>query len=159
MYDRNEEVEQIVNKYSKLIYRIAFLLLNSKSDAEDIVQEVFIKYLKNNIEFNDEQHEKCWIIKVTQNCCKDLRKSAWMRKKTELKEEIIFENESEDELYEMLQELNDTYRIVLQLFYYEKLSIKEISNILNISEGATKVRLNRARNALKKLLKGGIYNG
>ena len=155
MESNDLNLERVINKYSELIYRTAFLLLNSKSDAEDIVQEVFLKYFRNNKGFVSEEHEKAWLIRVTKNCSLNLKKSAWMRKKVELNENIVFKNDSENELYEYLKKLDANSQIILQLFYFEGFTIKEISRILEISQEATKVRLSRARKKLKKIMEGG----
>ena len=145
------EVNDIVDKYAKMIYRIAYINLKSKVDAEDIVQEVLIKCIMNKKPFKDEEHRKNWIIKVTLNLCINLRKSAWKRKIVPLKKDTL--DLQTEEQYKILYDLDclpEKYKIVVQLFYFEDLSIERISKILGISESNVRTRLNRARNELKR---------
>lgn len=152
--------ENLIDKYGNMIYRIAIGYLKNKDDAEDIVQEVFIKYIEymeNNM-FNDEEHEKCWIIRVTVNlCCNHLK----YQKNTAL---IVAEqnlntylnlDEKENYILETIEKLEEKYRIIFDLFYLRDLKISEISKILNISEANVKVRLKRARDKLREMLQLG----
>ena len=152
----NDEINEIIDKYAKIIYRIAYIYLKSKSDAEDITQEVLIKYMMSNISFRDENHRKNWIIKVTVHLCINLRKSAWNKHTVSLYDDSL--DLQTEEQYKMIYDLDclsEKYRIVVQLHYYEDLSIEQISKILKISESNVKTRLNRARNELKKDIEKG----
>lgn len=158
------EINDVIEKYSSMVYRIAFSKTNSKNDADDIFQEVFLRYIKNKKPFKDEEHRKAWLIRVTVNCCNKLFSSSWF-KKTEPLSEIsdnatvtVSMDSDEKELYEAVMELPDNYRIVIYLFYYEEMSIDEISKALKISKSNVKVRLTRARNSLKKFLEGGALD-
>ena len=147
----NEDLQRIIDKYAKYIYRIAFTYLRRETDAEDIVQEVLMKYCINEKPYNSEIHEKNWIVRVTLNCCHNVRYSAWRKHTVALEnsEEIKFETEVQTDLFCSVDKLKEKYKTVIQLFYFEDMSIKSISEILNISEANVKTRLRRARSMLK----------
>lgn len=147
----NEDLnyEKTVEKYSNMVYRLAYFYTNSKYDADDIYQEVFLKYLQNKKTFENEEHKKAWLIKVTINSCKKLWISAWKRKITQLNEEIEFESEEDIGLYNEIKKLPKKYRAVIHLFYYEQYSIREISDLLKQKESTIRTWLTRARKLLK----------
>lgn len=150
------EIDEIVEKYSDMLYRIAYLNLKVPTDAEDIVQEVFLRYIINSKEFNDEEHEKNWLIRVTLNLCKNLSKSGWIKHTVPIDNECLqIECEENHNELEELDNLKDIYKNVVQLFYYEDLSVESISKILNISEANVRTRLNRARQELKQEIERG----
>lgn len=156
-----KDMDEIIEKYTKMIYRIAYIYLKNVGDAEDIVQEVFIKYFMNDKEFIDEEHEKNWIIRVTVNLCKNVSVSGWRKHVVPLESKYLeLQTEEQHRMLEHLERLNKKYRIVVQLFYYEDLSIERISKILGITESNVKTRLNRARKVLKEdIEKGEILYG
>lgn len=149
-----------MKKYADMVYRIAINQMRNESDADDVFQEVFIKWLQHHNEFQNDEHEKAWLIRVTINQCKSLLKSSWYSKTYEMKEEL--ENtlvymdtvQEEGSLEEALNKLPEKYRIVIHLFYYEELSILQISQALNEKESTIRTQLTRARRKLKQLLKG-----
>ncbi|MEQ8200551.1 MAG: sigma-70 family RNA polymerase sigma factor [Syntrophomonadaceae bacterium] len=147
-------IDEVINKYSELVYRLAYARVNSKSDADDIFQEVFIRYVRKNPEFASEEHRKAWLIKVTINCSKKLWSSAWFRKTTPLEDGVAFEMQETSDLHNTMAGLPIKYRTVIHLFYYEDLSIEEISNILSIKPSTIRTQLTRARAMLKDVLKG-----
>jgi len=129
--------------------------MGSHFDAEDIVQDTFLRLYQYKKPFSDEEHKKAFLLRVASNLCKDLRKSAWFRKRTTLDENTPADNcfnESEDILREYVLRLKPNYRAAIFLFYYEGFSIKEIATILKLSETAVTTRLNRARSQLKTQL-------
>lgn len=134
--NKDDSIEYIVKQYSTMIYRLAFAQTRNKCSADDIYQEVFLKYIKNRKEFESEEHRKAWLIRVTINCCKKMWASSWWRKvvlldKDTVDENVIFETKEETTLYYSLKKLPLKYRAVIHLFYYEDMSIKEISKSLN----------------------------
>ena len=153
-----KEIENAILKYSDMVYKLAVSILKNKADSEDIYQEVMIKFCNNIENFENEAHEKAWIIRVTINQCKSLLRMSWFKNRNELDENLSYLDKENDEVYYAVSELPTKYRIVIYLFYYEKYKISEISEILNISESAIKSQLSKARNMLKKSLKGGIDN-
>lgn len=147
-----EQVEEKVRKYANHVYRLAISILKNKEEAEDVFQEVFIKFYYKAPKFLEEEHEKAWILRVTINTCKDKLRSAWFRKKEELAEDIPYVTPEEDATYYEVMKLPEKYRVVIYLFYYEGYKITEISQILNTKESTVKSQLDRARDLLKEKL-------
>lgn len=152
----NDEMELLYNKYKNSVYRLAFSYCKNTADAEDIMQETFIKRFTTDINFSDEKSEKAWLMKVTANKCKDLFKSItykYFYYSISLEEaNLIYETPEESTVYHAVMELPPKYRIVIHLYYYEGYSVKEISKIINKSETAVQTKLYRARKLLKKSL-------
>lgn len=152
------QIEFILQKYSKMVYRLAYVRTKNRADAEDLLQEVFIRFLKCNMQFNNYEHCKAWLIRTTINCSKNLLTSAWFRKTIFLEDNLEnYEDGAEvgksDVFYAVL-ELPVKYRVVVHLYYYEDLSVAEIGTMLNRKEATVKTQLYRARELLKKKLKG-----
>ena len=139
--------------YKNTIYSIAFSYVHNVIDADDIVQDVFLKYLNSNDSFKTPDNEKYWLIRVTINTCKSYVKRAW-KQKVDLDDDKVNRTSSElkkeDSLFEQVYNLPHIYKEIIVLYYYEELSIKDISNTLKISISAVKKRLERARNILKE---------
>jgi len=159
----NLSAEALIEKYSDMVYRVAFSRTQNVSDAQDITQDVFlkyIKYIKAGNSFRDEEHCKAWLLKVAVNTGNTFVTSAWHRHRASLEEvgEVVAETkEDRSEVYEAVMGIPEKYRVVVHLFYFEELSIKEICKVLNMSETAVKSRLHRARELLKEKLKGAQY--
>ena len=128
-----KEIENAILKYSDMVYKLAVSILKNKADSEDIYQEVMIKFCNNIENFENEAHEKAWIIRVTINQCKSLLRMSWFKNRNELDENLSYLDKENDEVYYAVSELPTKYRIVIYLFYYEKYKISEISEKLNIS--------------------------
>lgn len=153
---KNKDVEKIVKKYANLVYRVAYTILKNEADAEDIFQDVFMKICTEDIKFENEEHKKAWIIKVTKNKCLDHLKRSENKNKEELNENLISNNNSNEEKGEVLDEvmkLPEKYRIVILLYYFEGYKISEISKILETNESTIKSQLVKARELLKEVLK------
>ena len=148
--------EHIINKYSDMVYRIALTRCGTVENAEDVYQNVFMKFSEKNPKFKSEEHEKAWLIRVTINLTKNVRESAWNRKVVRLDESMVFNTKEENDVYSTVCELPQNYRTVIYLFYYEGYKVKEISNILNKNEGTIKTWLFRAREILREKLEGGF---
>lgn len=151
-----KKIEEIIDKYSDMIYRIALTRCENIENAEDVFQDVFMKYSEKTPNFENEEHEKAWFIRVTINLTKNVKKSAWNQKVTSLEENIVFEKEEEKEIFSIVCELPNNYKTVIYLLYYEGYKVKEISNIMNVSEGTVKTWLFRARELLKEKIEGGF---
>lgn len=156
---RKEQLEYFFKTYYSLVFRVAFMELRSHADAEDVIQEVFIRLIRYNPEFEGAEHEKAWLIRTTINLCKDFLKSKWNQSTVSMDaisgEELKFFKVpyvQQDDMVQNLFELPEKYRRALYLFYYEDYSIKEISDVLGIPEGTVKTNLKRGREELKRIL-------
>lgn len=159
------EYERIVEKYMDTVYRIAISHIKDVSDADDVVQQTFVKLYTKDVNFTDEEHIKRWLIRVCVNECNSMFSSFW-RKNVNLfenstAEEYItggscapaFDRQEDSDLYEAVKKLPAKCRIVVLLFYYEDYSTKEIADIIHVREATVRTRLVRARKLLKEELK------
>lgn len=149
-------LEKMIEKYSNMIYRLALVRTKTKENSEDVYQEVFLRLARKMPNFESEEHEKAWLIRVTINCSKNLLNSKFLKNTTELKEEIVFETKERHDIYYAVQQLPLKYRTVIHLHYYENYKINEISRILGIKENTVKSHLARAKEKLKNAMEGGI---
>lgn len=150
----------LIEKYSPVVYRMAYSMVKNTQDAEDIHQEVFLKYLAKRPEFEGEEHTKAWFLRVTINLAKNMWKTAWRQRVVSLgdvdREETEAQQE-EDKLIETVKRLPQKYRTVVHLFYYEEYSLEEIADILKAKPSTVRTWLTRARQKLKELLKEDEY--
>lgn len=144
------DIENIIEKFANIIFKIAYSYTNNKETSEDIMQNVFIKYMTSDYIFHDFEHKKAWIIRVTINECK----KSFRRFNYQLNRIINVTSESVEKhnVYYAVMDLPQKYRVVIHLYYYEQLSIKEISEILQKKENTIISLLYRARQKLKKIL-------
>ncbi len=146
----------LIDEYQSHLYRIAFNICKNREDAEDIVQDTFVQYHISNKEYDDESHIRAWLMRVTINKSRNTLRSFWRKHRQSLEsymEELNFPDSQSEELFEAVMKLPEKQRTVIHLFYYEDYSIKEIAEILHVSESNIKVRLNRGRAALRKIIK------
>lgn len=146
-------MENVIRSYADMVYRLAFARTGTIHDADDIFQEVFLRYINKQPAFKNEEHRKAWLIRVTINCSNTLWSSTWRKKVDPLTEYHPFQTKDDTDLYNELQQLPKKYREVIHLFYYEDLSLKEISQILGRKNSTIRTQLTRARRLLKKILK------
>lgn len=152
------EMDQIMNEHSHYLVRIAYLYVKNWSTAEDVVQEVFVKYFQKSDQFRNEASLKTYLTKMTANRAKDYLRS-WKHKKdvvfetifvsTKSSEEQIIEQEQLASLEKHLFQLPLKYREPLLLYYYDEQSITEIALFLGLNENTVKTRLRRAKLQLK----------
>jgi len=141
-----------IEKYHATVFRVALGYAKNYHDAQDITQDVFFKLYKHDREFPSDESEKAWLIRVTINEAKNLLKSAWLRKRADLDENLIAPEDCNLGLYEYVQRLKPNYRTVIYLYYYEEYSAKEIASILKKPQATIETQLRRARGYLKKLM-------
>lgn len=153
----NENIENVIRHYSQTVYRLAFARVGNKYDADEVFQEVFLRYVRKNPKFNDEEHRKAWLIKVTVNCSKTLMSSMWYSKTQEFDETLAIEDENDINLYYELQKLPVKYREVIHLYYYEDMSVEQIANVLERKNSTVRTQLTRARAMLKDFMKEEDY--
>lgn len=158
---RNEvEAKQALDKYSDTVKRICFLHLKNPHDTEDIFQNVFLKYILYSGNFESDEHEKAWIIRVTVNACKDFLKSFSNRNNVSIdvvKSENLAINDDYSELLQIVLSLPSKYKDAIYLFYYENYTVPEIATILSKKENTIYTRLARGRKLLKEYLGGEFY--
>ena len=141
-----QSVQELIERYQNNLYAIAFNICKNPSDAQDVVQDTFIQY-----------YTRAWLIRVAINKSKNMTLTFWHQHKVSLEEymeTLTFETPESENLFEEVMKLPKKYRIVIHLFYYEDYSVKEIAEILKLSQSNVKVRLSRARALLKESLKG-----
>lgn len=143
-------IQNIVTQYSGMITRIAFQYTRNKTDAEDVMQDVFFTLLKQP-PFESERHLKAWLIRVTINKSKDYIRATKRRNALVPNNDYSLTQE-QNAVFDELLKLPEKDRNILYLFYYEGYSVKEIADILGKKESSMFMRLNRARNKLKIFL-------
>ena len=142
----NDSVDEILDTYGRMVYRLAYARTKNRYDADDVMQEVFLRYIRSGKEFADEEHRRAWLIRATINCSKTL-----------LEDTLTTELEEKSEVYYAVMDLPVKYRTVIHLYYYEDLSVSQISGLLKTKETTVKSQLHRARSLLKETLKGELF--
>ena len=144
-----------VERYQNMVYRTALHALGSPQDADDAVQEVFLRLFRRGDGFDGEEHLRRWLLRVTVNCCRDTLKSPWRKRRTsweEIPEIPVFDRPEQAALYREVMALPEKYRTVLNLFYYEELGVREIGELLGVDTSTVTTRLARARRRLRERL-------
>lgn len=154
---RPEDFEVFVTKHENRLYRTALAITGNVSDAEDVVQEAFLRAYEKAPEFESEEHEKAWLIRVTVNLCNSCLRSPWRKRTEPLLDSYPAMDLKQHELLERILALPPKYRTVIHLFYYEGYSIKDISGLTGQKEATIRSHLTRARQKLKSVLKEDDY--
>lgn len=155
-----EQIAQLYDTYGDMLFRLAYSIMLNQADAEDAVQDIFIKIIGKIPEFASSSQEKAWITKVLANHCKDMLRKRKLRLYTPLEEVLEQsghglsvpgpEDNGGTELFQMILSLGEKYREPLILHYFEGFSIEEVSEILSIGQSAVKMRLSRGREMIRK---------
>lgn len=155
---RSEEfMDEAIAAHQGAVYRLAL----SAADAQDVMQDVFIKLMRSQVPFRDSDHLRAWLLRVTINQCRDLARQAWQRRVEVVEEPDLGAPVTQDEAVELLMEhpvwqamdaLKESDRSVLHLRYVEELSIPEIAEALSCTQVAVRVRLRRARARLRQMM-------
>lgn len=148
----NIDFQNKYKEYGEMLYRIAFVYLGNPDDTEDVLQDVFIALLYNAPEFKSKEHEKAWLIRITQNKCINFLKSSGRKSLPfdELKLPTYSENHEEKiDVVKNILSLPPKYKTAVILHYYNDYSVEEIAKTLKIGKSAVKMRLKRAREILK----------
>lgn len=156
-YMDDQNAERLVNTYADTILRIGYMYLKQTSDAEDICQEVFLKLLSHEFQFQSPSHEKAWIIRATINACKDRLRTSFWRNAVGLDSAIDLPapEPPDSELLELVMTLPKNQRISIYLYYYEGYSVKEIANMMGKRENTVSAYLSRGRLRLRRMLETG----
>ena len=149
-----ERAGQIIDIYGDKVLRLAYSYVHNMSDAEDILQDTLIQYMKAAPSFENDEHEKAWILRVAANISKNKIKYNNYRETDELMEELVAEDEEDlSFVWDAVKQLPEKYREVIHLFYEEGYSTAEIAKVLDRKESTIRSDLLRGREKLKTILK------
>ena len=142
-----KKLKELIERQGDRVYRMAYNIC--PSEADDVWQEVFLKWLGQKPEFPDEVRERAWLLKVTANLCRDRLRTPWYKRREELSEVIPAPEREGETLRELIDRLPKDLRATVYLHYYEGYSTKECAQLLGMKESALRMRLHRARALLK----------
>ena len=154
MKNRDVDLESVIDRYSDMLYKICFLILKNEQDTKDVLQETFLIYYTKKPKFENEEHKKAWLIKVSQNKCKEFlrfHKRHAALPLEDMEETLVITDGlsgSDREILSLIWNLDYKLKSVVILFYIEGYSVNEIADILKNSPSAVKKRLQRAREKL-----------
>lgn len=152
-----QEVNRAIERYADTVRRLCVVHLKNEADAEDIFQNVFLKYALSTGDFESEEHERAWMIRVTINACKDFLKS-FFRSRTVSIDEVVEQaadlHQEHREVLEAVLSLPEKYRDVVYLHYYEGYTAPEIGNILQKKPNTIYTLLTRSKTLLRQKLGG-----
>lgn len=153
--ETNGRAEMILTRFGDSILRYAYTYLHDMSDAEEVLQDTLVQFLKTAPEFESENHEKAWLLRVAANLSKNRIRYNKLRETDELNEELVAE-EREDLsfVWEAVKSLPVKYREVIHLFYHEGYQTAQIAKVLGRNESTVRSDLRRGREKLKEVLKG-----
>lgn len=148
-----DKITTALQKHSNMVYRICFMYLKNKEEAEDAFQDIFLKYIQADIVFENEEHEKAWLCRVSFNRCKDILKSFRFKiASLENVPEPSYETSEEGDVLEAVLKLPTKYKDAIYLHYYEGYSPSQIAKFLRCSENTVYSHLSRGRKMLKERL-------
>ena len=151
--DHSDRLEELVDRHEDTLFRAALAILGDVQEAEDAVQDTFLRYLEKRPELRDGDHEKAWLLKVTANRCKSILRTRRRRPTVELLDIYpVPEEEGSRELMEAILTLPANQRSAVHLHYYEGYTSEEIGAILGQRPGTVRSHLSRAREALRRYL-------
>lgn len=165
--DKEELIDEIMNRYGQEILQLAFSYVKNRAIAEDLTQDIFVKCYKGLHTYSGKAKLRTWLWRIAINHCKDFLKSwynknvvvteeepAGSRTKKDMVEDAVIQREEDDQLISAVMDLPIKYREVIYLYYYEELTIREVSELMEVSGNTVKTRLRRAKELLKDRLEG-----
>lgn len=154
----NEELTQIYNRHVDTVYRVCFMYMKNRHDTEDMVQNTFIRLMKDKTVFKSEDHEKAWLIRTATNLCKDHFRNWWSKTVgiDKAVEKVIEHPFDADENYEIIMSLPPKYKTAIYLYYYEGYSTVEIAKMLGKKESTIRGHLHTARKLIKMEMEGDL---
>lgn len=158
--DAKNDIAGIFSRHVKTVYRLCYSYLGSPGDAEDAAQAVFMKLLDNPREFDGEDHERAWLLRVAANHCKDVLKSAARTRAAEMPADVVDPSASTErsDVLQAVLSLPVQYKDCVYLHYYEGYKTDEIARMLDIPPSTIRNRLRDARALLKSELEGGRHD-
>lgn len=154
----DDRIEAVIERYSTTVYRLAYARTRSRDDADEVYQNVFLRYIRRCPEFECEEHAKAWFLRATINCAKSLWTARARRRWESLDDRMTKPADEPFELDEYLDRLPPDYRTVIHLFYYEGQPCAQISRLLGRKESTVRSQLSRARDMLRRFMEGDNYN-
>ncbi len=146
-----DDMEEVVHTYGNMLFRLCLVTLGNESDAQDALQEVFIKYMLKAPEFKNEEHKKAWLLKVAANQCKDILRTGKRHQTVNLDEiKEHMEESRETGILEALMTLPDKFRLVMFFYYVEEYEVQAIAKMIGKTPSAVKMRLQKGRKLLKE---------
>ncbi|MFD2330956.1 RNA polymerase sigma factor [Cohnella sp. GCM10020058] len=153
-FELNESVRRALDRYSQSLIKIAFAYLKNMADAEEVAQDVFLAYLQKRPVFENNEHEKAWLIRTAINKSKNMLKAGWFKSRNPVPENLSYLPREENEVLQAVLALDKKYRIPIHLHYYEGYSIQEIADILQAKPATVGTWLARGRMLLKEKIGG-----
>ncbi len=164
-----EDMQHVINTYSDTVYRLAYAMMKNKNDADDIYQEVFLRFIRRRPTFHSHQHARAWMLRVTANCCKNHWRSPWADGRMEPLEGKdgeryeggladgdpalqVQQRWRREQLRQGMKALPEKYRLLIHLYYYEELSTEEIGRLLHRRVSTVRTQLVRARLLIRDIL-------
>lgn len=152
--DENNNLKKVIDTHGDNLYRICLIMLGNKQDAEDVLQETFLKYIQKAPKFRDDTYEKAWLFRCVSNMCKDMLRFRKRHRYENIDDlEVPYIMEEDRLILEEIMTLSTKYKEVLILYYSEGYKISEIAEMIQSSQSTVKKRLERGRNLLKNNLK------
>ena len=147
-----DDIEILISQYGDMLYRLCLIMLKNESDAEDAIQETYIKYFQKAPSFESKEHQKAWLIRVATNKCRDTLR--FRIRHPQINDEDIgkvISDSSDSGILEALTMVPEKFRLVLTLYYIEEYRIEDIANIIGRSSSAVKMRLQKGRKLLEEI--------
>ena len=147
-----DAIETVIHTYGNTLYRLCFVMLGNESDAEDAVQETFIRYIEKAPQFENSDHEKAWLITVATNQCRDILR--FQKRHPQIDPEYLqglSSSSSDSGILEALMALPEKFRLVLTLYYVEEYPMEDIARIIGRTPSAVKMRLRKGRKLLEEI--------
>ena len=152
----NKEILEIYDRHADTVYRVCFAYMKNAPEAEDMTQETFLRLISHKKPFENQRHEKAWLIVTASNLCKDALKK-WWRYSENIDDYTYLAQESPEtgnEVLDAILALPPDYKDAVYMYYYEGFSTVEIARHLNCPESTVRSRLSRARKQLQTMLGG-----
>lgn len=152
----DKEITEIYDRQVDTVYYVCYSFMKNRPETEDMVQETFLRLITSGKRFENERHEKAWLIVTASNLCRDSLKRHWRRDESIEDNPSLAEQAapSDNEVLEAILALPGAYKTAVYMFYYEGYSTREIAQYLHCPHASVRTRLARARKLLKSMLGG-----
>lgn len=146
-----DKAENMVHKYGNMLFRICLVMLGNESDAADAVQDTVVKYLQRTEPFESAEHEKAWLIQVSSNQCRNMKRFWRMHPKIQLEDLQHYVSDPEScGILEALMMIPEKFRIIMMLYYVEEYHMDQIAKMIGKSVSTVKMRLQKGRKLLEE---------